>query len=69
MWRYDEYNGTWFYDGYTEIYLVKAQRRIYEYPVSMHMEKLYLSITEAAIATQQRIDRDNFQEQRWQKDF
>lgn len=69
MWRYDEDNGTWFYDGYTEIYLVKAQRRIYEYPVSMHMEKLYLSITEAAIATQQRIDRDNFQEQRWQKDF
>lgn len=69
MWRYDEDNGTWFYDGYTDVYFVKAQRRIYEYPVSMHMEKLYLSITEAAIATQQRIDRDNFQEQRWQKDF
>lgn len=69
MWIFNEEFGTWGYDGYTDIYLVKAQRRIYEYPVSMHMEKLYLSITEAAIATQQRVDRDYFQEQRWQKEF
>lgn len=59
MWKFDEEIGFYF-DGYTDVYFY--QQRIYEYPVSMHEEKLNLSITEAAIATTQRIQRDEFYE-------
>lgn len=65
MWKYDEEFGVWWFDGYTDVYYY--QKRMYEYPVSMHLEKQNMSITEAAIATTQRIDRENFQEQRWAK--
>ena len=59
MWKWSDELG-WHYDGYSEIYIY--QMRIYEYPISMHVEKLNLSITEAAIATRQRIERDNYYE-------
>lgn len=44
----------------TEIYEINS--RFYEYGFDMHMNKLYMSITEAAIATRQRIDREDFKE-------
>lgn len=66
MWRFNDEQGIWQFDGYSEIYIYS--KRIYEYPVCMHLEKLYLSITEAAIATKQRVDKDDFQQQRWQKE-
>lgn len=66
MWKFNDEQGIWEFDGYTDLYLF--QKRFLEYPVSMHLEKLYLSITEAAIATRQRIDRDNFQQERWGKE-
>jgi hypothetical protein len=59
MWKWDDETG-WTYDGYTDIYIY--QKRIFEYPVSMHLEKLNMSITEAAIATRQRREYDDFQE-------
>lgn len=59
MWKWDDETG-WHYDGYTDIYVY--QRRIIEYPVSMHLEKLNMSITEAAIAARQRADKDDFYE-------
>ena len=59
MWRWSDETG-YYFDGYTDIYYF--QGRLLEYPVSMHLEKLNLSITEAAIATRQRIERDNFYE-------
>lgn len=59
MWKWDEETG-WFYEGYTDLYFY--QNRLYEYPVSLHEEKLNLSITEAAIATKQRVERDEFYE-------
>lgn len=59
MWKWSDDLG-WHYDVYTDVYIY--QKRIYEYPVSMHLEKLNLSITEAAIATRQRIERDNYYE-------
>lgn len=62
MWIFNEDSGQWTFDGYTDLYCYSS--RIYEYPVSMHVEKLYLSITEAAIATLQRIERENFREWR-----
>lgn len=62
MWRFDDEFGYWVFDGYTELYFY--QRRIFEYPLTLHLEKLNLSITEAAICTLQRVDRDNFREWR-----
>lgn len=62
MWRFDDELGYWVFDGYTELYFY--QRRILEYPLTLHLEKLNLSITEAAICTLQRVDRDNFREWR-----
>lgn len=62
MWIFNDELGFWEYDGYTDLYLF--QRRFLEYPVCMHVEKLYLSLTEAAIATSQRVDRENFREWR-----
>lgn len=61
MWKWSDEIGWWF-DGYTDIYFI--QKRILEYPVSMHNEKLNMSITEAAIATRQRIDRDDYNDRR-----
>ena len=65
MWKFDEEFGVWWFDGFTDVYYY--QQRMYEYPVDMHIEKLNLSITEAAIATLQRVDRDNFQEWKHQQ--
>ena len=59
MWKFSGELG-WYFDGYTDLYFY--QQRFYEYPVSMHVEKLNLSITEAAIATKQRVQRDEFYE-------
>lgn len=59
MWKWDDEIG-WYFDGYTDLYFL--QNRLYEYPPSLHEEKLNLSITEAAIATTQRIERDEFYE-------
>jgi hypothetical protein len=60
MWRFNDELGIWEFDGYTDCYFF--QRRVLEYPVTMHIEKLNMSITEAAIATSQRVDRENFRE-------
>lgn len=60
MWRFNEESGYWVFDGYTELYFY--QRRIHEYPLTLHLEKLNLSITEAAICTAQRCDREDFKE-------
>lgn len=55
------------FEEWTEQYFIKAQDRVYEYELCMHLVKQNMSITEACIATLQRIERDNFQEQRWTK--
>jgi len=60
MWRFNEETFQWEFDGYTDLYIY--QRRIFEYPLTTHVEKLNLSITEAAICTLQRVDRENFRE-------
>ena len=61
MWRWDDETG-WYYEGYTDLYVYG--KRLHEYPVSMHLEKLNMSITEAAIATKQRVDKDDFYDNR-----
>lgn len=65
MWQFDEEFGVWWFDGYTDLFCY--QKHIYEYPPAMHLEKLNMSITEAAIATLQRVQRDDYQETKWQK--
>ena len=62
MWRFNEEAGLWEYEGYTELYIF--QRRLLEYPVCMCIEKLNMSITEAAIAAKQMVERDDFREWR-----
>lgn len=63
MWRFNEEGGYWEFDGFTEIYII--QKRILEYPLTTCLEKLNLSITEAAICTRQKVEYDNFKE--WRK--
>lgn len=61
MLVWDEETGDYIESNeYTEFYLI--QSRVYEYETTMHLNKLYMSITEACIATRQRIDRENFKE-------
>lgn len=63
MWRFDDDLGYWVFDGFTEFYFY--QRRILEYPLTLCLEKLNLSITEAAICTRQKVEYENFKE--WRK--
>jgi hypothetical protein len=47
---------------YTDYYVYNSY--VYWYQLDMHLLKLNLSITEAAIASKQRVERDNFKERK-----
>lgn len=54
--HYDEF------EEWEEVYFLRGQNRVYLYPFSMHLEKLNMSISEAMIATRQRIEREDYAE-------
>jgi hypothetical protein len=54
--HYDEF------EEWEEVYFLRSQNRVYLYPFSMHLEKLNMSISEAMIATRQRIEREDYAE-------
>lgn len=60
------YERVWYSDCYTDLFLYNS--RFFEYPPAMHLEKLNMSITEAAIATKQRIERDDYFERTDRRD-
>jgi hypothetical protein len=47
---------------YVDFYVYNSY--VYWYEPETHLVKLNMSITEAAIATKQRVDRDNFKERK-----
>lgn len=50
------------FEEWEEVYFLPGQNRVYFYPFSMHLEKLNMSLSEALIATRQRIERENYAE-------
>lgn len=62
MWKFNEDTFQWEFDGFTELYIFG--KRIYQYPLSTCIEKLNLSITEAAICTRQKVEYEDFKEWR-----
>lgn len=48
------------FEEWDEVYFLRGQNRVYLYPFSMHLEKLNMSLSEAVIATRQRIERDDY---------
>lgn len=63
MWKFNDETFQWEFDGFTQLYFFG--KRIYQYPLTTCWEKLNLSITEAAICTQQKIEHEDFKE--WRK--
>lgn len=63
MWYFNEDTFEWEFDGFTQLYFFG--KRIYQYPLTTCLEKLNLSITEAAICTRQKVEYENFKE--WRK--